>query len=412
MIAKLIAHGDDARRGARPARRGARGDRGRRRHDEPAVPALARRASRAARRRDDDRVPHRASAALGAVAAAAARVARAVPPQPAERRRSPRRRTSTTRPASTRRASSRARSPRRCPGTVIKVLATPGAQVEAREPLVVLEAMKMETPLVSPYDATVRSVHVAGGRSCRGRRGAGRAGRVASAAVAVLLRAAAAARTWQPKVEGPYLQGKLQYWLVRPHGQAEGDRSCSCTGSRHYTGEQLVQWQKHLATEGYAVIFPREEQPSPDPNARTNVVVSAYQAIDRLGDPKVPLDHPRPLARRAASPSRRRDTSCRSRGSSPCSRAAINPFFEAADRPRPHPGRRPRSISSSGDRDDVVTAPACTRCSNGWLRRVSRPSHVHVSVIRSAPGFTATHDSVYRTDAADADATSGRASTS
>ena len=46
------------------------------------------------------------------------------------------------------------------PGTVIKVLAKPGAQVKAREPLVVLEAMKMETPLLSPYDATVRAVHV------------------------------------------------------------------------------------------------------------------------------------------------------------------------------------------------------------------------------------------------------------
>ena len=49
------------------------------------------------------------------------------------------------------------------PGTVIAVLAEPGAQVRAREPLVVLEAMKMETPLHSPYDATVRSVHVAVG---------------------------------------------------------------------------------------------------------------------------------------------------------------------------------------------------------------------------------------------------------
>jgi acetyl/propionyl-CoA carboxylase alpha subunit len=46
------------------------------------------------------------------------------------------------------------------PGTVIKVLAEPGARVAARQPLVVLEAMKMETPLVSPYDATVRAVHV------------------------------------------------------------------------------------------------------------------------------------------------------------------------------------------------------------------------------------------------------------
>ncbi len=49
------------------------------------------------------------------------------------------------------------------PGTVIRVLAAPGTRVGAREPLVVLEAMKMETPLVSPYDATVRAVHVAEG---------------------------------------------------------------------------------------------------------------------------------------------------------------------------------------------------------------------------------------------------------
>jgi biotin carboxyl carrier protein len=35
--------------------------------------------------------------------------------------------------------------------------------VAARQPLLVLEAMKMETPLVSPYDATVRAVHVSDG---------------------------------------------------------------------------------------------------------------------------------------------------------------------------------------------------------------------------------------------------------
>jgi 3-methylcrotonyl-CoA carboxylase alpha subunit len=46
------------------------------------------------------------------------------------------------------------------PGTVLKVLAREGATVRARDPLVVLEAMKMETPLLSPFDATVRAVHV------------------------------------------------------------------------------------------------------------------------------------------------------------------------------------------------------------------------------------------------------------
>jgi acetyl/propionyl-CoA carboxylase alpha subunit len=46
------------------------------------------------------------------------------------------------------------------PGTVIKVLVAPGDAVEARQTLCVLEAMKMETPVVSPYDAVVRAVHV------------------------------------------------------------------------------------------------------------------------------------------------------------------------------------------------------------------------------------------------------------
>jgi acetyl-CoA/propionyl-CoA carboxylase, biotin carboxylase, biotin carboxyl carrier protein len=49
------------------------------------------------------------------------------------------------------------------PGTVIRVLVEPGSAVAARQPLVVLEAMKMETPLVSPYEARVRAVHVGEG---------------------------------------------------------------------------------------------------------------------------------------------------------------------------------------------------------------------------------------------------------
>ena len=49
------------------------------------------------------------------------------------------------------------------PGTVIRVLAKAGERVTHRQPLLVLEAMKMETPLVSPFDAVVKSVHVAEG---------------------------------------------------------------------------------------------------------------------------------------------------------------------------------------------------------------------------------------------------------
>jgi acetyl/propionyl-CoA carboxylase alpha subunit len=49
------------------------------------------------------------------------------------------------------------------PGTVLRVLVSPGDAVTARQPLLVLEAMKMETPVVSPHDATVRRLLVAEG---------------------------------------------------------------------------------------------------------------------------------------------------------------------------------------------------------------------------------------------------------
>jgi biotin carboxyl carrier protein len=49
------------------------------------------------------------------------------------------------------------------PGTVIRVLVAEGETVQRRQPLVVLEAMKMETPLTSPYEAVVQKVHVAEG---------------------------------------------------------------------------------------------------------------------------------------------------------------------------------------------------------------------------------------------------------
>ena len=51
------------------------------------------------------------------------------------------------------------------PGTVLRLLVAAGDHVTSRQPLVVLEAMKMETPLTAPFDATVKSVHVEeGGR--------------------------------------------------------------------------------------------------------------------------------------------------------------------------------------------------------------------------------------------------------
>ena len=49
------------------------------------------------------------------------------------------------------------------PGGVVRVLAEPGATVTAGQPLVVLEAMKMEHTVVAPVDGTVTEVHVGPG---------------------------------------------------------------------------------------------------------------------------------------------------------------------------------------------------------------------------------------------------------
>ena len=49
------------------------------------------------------------------------------------------------------------------PGTVLRVDVAPGDTVRARQTLLVLEAMKMETPVSSPFAGTVTAVHVAAG---------------------------------------------------------------------------------------------------------------------------------------------------------------------------------------------------------------------------------------------------------
>jgi len=49
------------------------------------------------------------------------------------------------------------------PGKVFKVEAAVGAAVKAGDPIVILEAMKMEIPVVAPQDGTVASINVSVG---------------------------------------------------------------------------------------------------------------------------------------------------------------------------------------------------------------------------------------------------------
>ncbi len=51
------------------------------------------------------------------------------------------------------------------PGKVVRVLVAPGEEVEARQPLVVVEAMKMENELSAPRAGTVTGVEVSEGMS-------------------------------------------------------------------------------------------------------------------------------------------------------------------------------------------------------------------------------------------------------
>jgi acetyl/propionyl-CoA carboxylase alpha subunit len=50
------------------------------------------------------------------------------------------------------------------PGTVLRVLVSAGDRVQPRQALIVLEAMKMETPIAAPFEAEVRAVHVSEGQ--------------------------------------------------------------------------------------------------------------------------------------------------------------------------------------------------------------------------------------------------------
>lgn len=51
------------------------------------------------------------------------------------------------------------------PGLITRILVEPGVSVRAGQPLLVLEAMKMENEIRAPFDGVVSSVSVAGGQT-------------------------------------------------------------------------------------------------------------------------------------------------------------------------------------------------------------------------------------------------------
>ena len=52
-------------------------------------------------------------------------------------------------------------------GIVVKVLVSVGQSVKKGDPVIVLEAMKMESNVVSPFDGSISKIHVAPGDSVK-----------------------------------------------------------------------------------------------------------------------------------------------------------------------------------------------------------------------------------------------------
>ena len=53
-------------------------------------------------------------------------------------------------------------------GSVWKVLVSPGDRIGPEDPLLILESMKMEIPVIAEIDATVLEVHVQEGEALNG----------------------------------------------------------------------------------------------------------------------------------------------------------------------------------------------------------------------------------------------------
>ena len=212
----------------------------------------------------------------------------------------------------------------------------------------------------------------------------------ASALAAGALLAACGGSSWHATFESTGI-GKDQYWVVHSKGDPKAV-VVLLHGLGANSGEQLEPWQAHLAGEGYDVIYPRYEQPPPDLNARNNIVGAVGRALGTLGRPKVPLvivGHSRGgrLAVEAAAFLK--------------PRLAIA-FFPGQINPELEPPTNFKLIPPTtnlyifvGDKDRSVGNTGALELDDRLLHFGFPAARIHGGIIKSVPGFTADHMSVY-----------------
>jgi pimeloyl-ACP methyl ester carboxylesterase len=198
-----------------------------------------------------------------------------------------------------------------------------------------------------------------------------------------------------PEIQGPFGDGAEQVWVTHAHGKPKAVVAILHGLSPTPQRLDFKRWQRHLAEEGYDVIYPRYESESGEPRARDGVVAGVRRGLKRLGDPSAPLvlvGHSRGgrLAVEAAAYLKPREAIAIYPGT-------INASFE----PPTDFTRIPASTTIwlvVGDRDEGVGSAGAVELFER-LRTFGIPSvQIRPLVIRSTRRFTADHMSVYRTD--------------
>jgi len=210
-----------------------------------------------------------------------------------------------------------------------------------------------------------------------------------SALTLVLVLTGCGGAAWQPKFV-PQGVGKDEVWTVQANGTPKAV-VVLLHGLGQNSGEQLEPWQAHLAREGYDVIYPRYEQPPPNPQARNTIVGAVGRALGTLGRPNVPLiliGHSRGgrLAVEAAAFLKPRLVLAFYPGQ-------INPAFE----PNTNFALIPKTTQIwlfVGDRDTSVGSSGAVELAERMLAQHVPIKQIHGATIHSN-GFVADHMSVY-----------------